>query len=194
MKVALIADRGLYYPPKVRQGLPAAELKNWHVEHAIGWLFIVEKTMEGQRWWYVTNVQGDLMSVPVSCLKEIFRGWQRVLFLLVVRLARQRGVTAIAIPPSKLMAELNGVVDVARRRDRAWRGLYEGVAEFFAMSPSQTPFPTNLQPAWFVRPARCSHYYVGYVSALIESFPGRWADELFRETSADEAVASRNGI
>jgi hypothetical protein len=176
MKFALIADRGLYYPPKVRQGLPAAEPENRHVADAIGWLFIMEKTMEGQRWWYVTNVQSDLMSLPVSCLKEIFRGWQRVLFLLVVGLARQRGVTAIAIPSSKLMAERSGVEDVARRRDRAWQGLYDGVAEFFAMSPTQYPYPTNLQPVWFARPPWCYCYYVGNVAALIESVSGRSAD------------------
>ncbi|MFI5460338.1 MAG: hypothetical protein ACHRXM_33390 [Isosphaerales bacterium] len=154
----------------------------------------MEKTTDGQRWWYVNNVQSDLMSVPVSCLKETFRGWQRVLFLLVVGLARQRGVTAIAIPPSKIMAGLDGVEDVARRRVRAWRGLYDGVAEFFAMSPSQQTLPTNLQPVWFARQAWCSDYYVGHVSALIESFAGRCADELYREPSAHQGFASRNGI
>ncbi len=192
LKVALIADRGLYYPPAVRQGLPAAERQNRHVEHAIGWLLVMEKTIEGQRWWYVVNVQSDLLRARVNCLK-IFRGWQRVLFRLVVGLARQRGVTAIAIPSSKLMAELDCAEEVARRRDRAWQGLYDGVAEFFAMNPSQQPFPTNLQPVWFSRPAWCSRYYVGHISALIDSFPGRSADERIREPSADERVVSRNG-
>ncbi len=80
LKVALIADRDLYYPPNVRRCLPVAEPENRHVAHAIGWLFIMEKTLDAQKWWYVINVQSDLMSVPVSCLKEIFRGWQRRAF------------------------------------------------------------------------------------------------------------------
>ncbi len=173
LKLALIADRGLYYPPKVRQGLTTAESENRHVAHAVGWLLVLEKTIEAQRWWYVINVQSDLMSAPVSCLKEIFRGWQRVLFLLVIGMARQRGITAIAIPPSKLMAELDGDEDVARRRDRAWQGLYDGVAEFFALSLTQLPVPVNLQPVWFARPAWCSRYYVGHVSDLVAAMPWR---------------------
>jgi hypothetical protein len=110
-------------------------------------------------------------------VKEIFRGWQRVLFLLVIELARQRGITAIAIPSSKVMAELDGVDEAALRRDRAWQGLYDGMAQFFAMTPSRQPYPTNLQPVWFSRPAWCSRYYVGDVAAMIDSFSGRRADE-----------------
>ncbi len=124
LKVALIADRDLYYPPKVRHGLPAAEPMNRHISHAIGWLLVKEKSFEGQRWWYVINVQSDLMSVPVSCLKEIFRGWQRVLFRLVIGMAQQRGVAALAMPSAALMADsgavrlapmLDGAEDVARK-------------------------------------------------------------------------------
>jgi hypothetical protein len=192
LKVALIADRGLYYPPNVRQGLSAAESQNRHITHSIGWLIIIEKMQESQRWWYVANVQSDLTSAPVSCVRDVFRGWQRVLFLVVIELARQRGVTAIAIPSSSLMAELGNIENVARRRDRAWRGLYDGVANFFAMAPTQQPCLTNVQPVWFTPPAWCSRFYVGDVSTLIESFSSRCCEYRNGEQSAAERVASQN--
>ncbi len=41
------------------------------------------------------------------------------------------------------------------------------------MSPTQDHYPTSIQSVWFARPKWCSPYFVGRVSTLIESFPGR---------------------
>ena len=128
----------------------------------------MEKWFDQEKWWYIVNVQSDAMSSSVSCLKEVFRGWHRVLFGLMLGVAQQRGVAAIAIPSAEVMARLDEDDPIEPCRLKSWYPLYDGIAEFFSMSETSHPFPMNVQPLWFNNPRWCSRYYKGQVATLID--------------------------
>lgn len=166
LRFALLAEPSLYYPPGVRQGLRKVAWRNRHVPHAIGWMLGMEKCWDGCKWWYVVNVQSDLMSSPESGVKEIFRGWQRVLFRLVAELARCRGVAMLALPSVEVLAQTrDDRVDRASRR-QAWHPLYDGLADFFHMRGTPNPYPTDTQPLLFSEAAWSSRFYVSSVVDL----------------------------
>jgi hypothetical protein len=171
LKVALLTDPGLYYPPPVRRALHRQlEKPCRHISGAIGWLVGRERRVNDQTWWYVINVQSDLMSQGSSCLRDLFRGWQRVLFWIVLGLAYSRGVTMIALPPADALADSSALGNAGGRRLDAWRPLYDGVASFFAMSRIEVPQPINVQPMLFLPETWCSTFYAGEVARMLERF------------------------
>jgi hypothetical protein len=170
LKVALLADADLYYPPLVRQALQRLSRTKQHVLGAIGWMLGQEWQVEGRTWWFVTNVQSDLTRHSLSCLRELFRGWQRVLFWLLLGLARRREVAVIAIPPAEALADSSAVGPAGGQRLEAWRPLYDGLASSFAMQLQDRMSPINVQPMQFLPAQPCSTFYVGAVDQLWNRF------------------------
>jgi hypothetical protein len=164
-KFALLADSDLYYPPKVRDVLEGTvdDPRNRHVTNSVGWMLVMEKDHGDRRWWYVLNVQSDLMCSQHSALKEQFRGWQRMLFWILIRSARCRGVAMLAVPSVNVVTKWSG-------RRRAWRPLYDDLAKSFGMRSKRNPYATNIQPLLFPTSHRkCNHrFYVGAVRRLAE--------------------------
>jgi hypothetical protein len=166
LHVALLTEPDLYYPPGVRHALERLSWRTMqqdHVPGAVGWMLGQEGRADGRTWWYVTNVQSDLTSNAASCLREIFRGWQRVLFWLLLGLARRRGVTMIALPPAACLADSS---TAGGKRLAAWRPLYDGVASYFGLERQRSPQPINIQPMRFLKARWCSTFYAGEVEQL----------------------------
>jgi hypothetical protein len=172
LKVALLTDPGLYYPPRVRQALRQLPRINQHLLGAIGWMLGQERQVGGRKWWYITNIQSDLMSHGASCLREIFRGWQRALFWLTLRLAASRRIAMIAIPPAKALADSSDE-GAGGKRLEAWQPLYDGVASFFALERAKADHPVNVQPMLFLPETWCSVFYGAAVGPLWKRYRGR---------------------
>ncbi len=166
LRAALVSDRDLYYPPRVRQALTDLPSGNQHILGGIGWVLGQERQIDGQTWWYLINIQSDITHQTVSCLREIFRGWQRVLFWLVLRLARQRGVWGIALPPAAYLPFSSAQGASGGRHLDAWRHLYDGVASFFGLQRAHSDRPINIQPMRFLPEKKCSVFYTGRVNDL----------------------------
>ncbi len=98
VRFALVTDFRLYYPPQVRADL--AQFFGRHMWRGIGWLLGTEQNIDETKWWFILNLQSDALSAPINSLREIFKGWQRVLFPLVAASAWRRGISHIAIPSS----------------------------------------------------------------------------------------------
>jgi hypothetical protein len=161
-KFALLADPGLYYPPNVRHALQATtgDARDRHVANSVGWMLVMEKNHSDRTWWYVINVQSDLMCSSESALKEQFRGWQRVLFWILIQTALRRGVAMIAFP------SVDAVTSSCERR-RAWRPLYDGLARSFGMRSVPNPYRTNIQPLLYSRDKNSPRFYVSSVRRLV---------------------------
>lgn len=181
LKVALLTDPDLYYPPQVRQALRQLPANKQHVLGSIGWMLGQEERVGDQIWWYIINVQSDLTSRGVSCLREIFRGWQRVLFWSVLGLARRRGVAMIALPPVQAVACGSNQGAPPDGRLDAWRPLYDGVASFFGMRHGHSTHPINVQAMQFLPEKWCSTFFVGEVDQL-------W--RCYRDPSREQAAGT----
>lgn len=166
LRAALVCDLDLYYPPRVREALASLHSGTQHITGAIGWMLGQERQVGNQTWWYLTNIQSDMTHQPVSCLREIFRGWQRVLFWLLLRLARQRGVTAIALPPAALLPFSSSQGASGEKHLDAWRPLYDGIASFFGLQRLSGAPSINIQPMRFLPEKWCSVFYAGGVDQL----------------------------
>lgn len=170
VRTALLAGPTLYYPPKVREGFKKAFSvfpMTTHVPKGIGWMLGTKRRIEGKNWWFIINIQSDLMSKQISSLKEIFRGWQRVLFQLLAVLAHRHNISVIAVPPAKAVMEACLSSSLTQSVPENWQYLYEGTAEFFSMKTTSLRKPIDLQTLWYRRAAWCSEFYLGDVSELL---------------------------
>lgn len=181
LKVALLTDTSLYYPPLVRRALGRISPAVQHLPGAIGWMLGRMHRLDGRRWWFITNVQSDIMSQPASCLRDIFRGWQRILFWLIIGLARNNGISKIALPSATAMATHLEIDAAPGKRVNGWRHLYDGVASYFDLPVLHLPRSVNIQPLQFSPQRRCSTFYVGEVELLWDRFGAAPWCEMDRE-------------
>ena len=166
IRIALVAEPTLYYPPKVREGIEKFCSMAAHVPRGIGWMLGTKEQVEGKNWWFILNLQSDLISAQISSLKEIFRGWQRVLFQLVIMLAQRHGISVIAIPSARAVAKARSF-HATRSVPENWLSLYDRTAEFFSMQWTSLREPIDLQTIWYSPAVWCSEFFVGDVSELI---------------------------
>lgn len=166
VKIALIVESTLYYPPKVREGIKSFFSVTTHVPKGIGWMLGTKQRVDGEKWWFILNIQSDLMSTQISSLKEIFRGWQRVLFQLVIMLALRHDISMIAIPSAEAVAKASVGFPPTRSVPENWRSLYDETAEFFGMQWTTLREPIDLQTIWYCRAVWCSEFFVGDVGEL----------------------------
>ena len=166
VRIALIAEPTLYYPPKVREGLEKFLPVTTHVPRGIGWMLGTEQKIDGRKWWFIVNIQSDLMSTQISSLKEIFRGWQRVLLQLIIILSHRHGISTIALPSARAVTEVRDSFPSTQSVPTNWQSLYDGNAEFFKMKIITLQDPIDLQTMSYRGAARCSELFVGDVSEL----------------------------
>jgi hypothetical protein len=164
---ALVTDFTLYYPPQVRADL--AKFSPRHIQGGIGWLLGTEQNIDQTKWWFILNLQSDAMSAQANSLREIFKGWQRVLFLMVAASAAQRGVSHIAIPSTSAVikaatGDSNGPKAGARN---TWHSLYEGTAEFFGLKRGRIAQSVDLQTMSWREPVKCRDFFQINVSQLM---------------------------
>jgi hypothetical protein len=163
---ALVTDPKLYYTPRVRQDL--ARFSARHIPRGIGWALGSEQQIGRNKWWFILNIQSDVMSSPFNSLREIFRGWQRLLFLLIVLQAQRRDISFVAIPSTSAVAQAatSGVNIPTEGAKNSWYSLYEGTAGFFDLKLEHTP-PIDLQTMSWRGYVECDQFFVANVDALI---------------------------
>jgi hypothetical protein len=137
LRIALLVDQALYYPPSVRQALRDESMAKRfsHLPGAIGWALGREGWLGEDKCWFLLNVQSDLMRTRVACLREVFRGWQRVLVGLIVGLAQLQAVSKIALPRAEEVVLTTRFYKGLRRVPSLWETLYDRTGEEFGMSP-----------------------------------------------------------
>ena len=169
VSMALVAPPELYYPPKVRNDLESLDKSNdliRHINRGIGWCLVKEALISGRKWWGVLNIQSDLASINLNSLKELFRGWQRVLMKCLVLKAKKHGVSTIAVPSANSVKEASFPIIPQRDVPKNWFDLYDRTAKFFGMEWSIIPGVIDLQTIVHLPPVLCSHFYVGKVEDL----------------------------
>jgi len=144
LRLALIANTRLFYPPRVKAYLEgvAAEENHYSRDGMPAIAFCLgRKTRDA---WYVSTIQSGFSSGP-SHVREHFRGWRKVLFANLVGralgktnrifLCRAEDVERACYPGSK---------DAGYVPDR-WKKIYDGTAAEWGMRPVVLAEPIDIQ-------------------------------------------------
>lgn len=164
IRIGLLVDSRLYYPPKVRDYLRKESCAPlfFHLANGIGWILGTERYVGEEKYWFVLNIQSDLMKTACASLKDIFRRWQRVLVRLVIELARLEGTSKLAIATSEAVlmssvwwsgdrmsnSKIQTPMELSRvpgNTPRCWEKLYDETAEAFSMSRVELPVGIDIQ-------------------------------------------------
>ncbi|MGH9878246.1 MAG: hypothetical protein ACRD5H_11455, partial [Nitrososphaerales archaeon] len=110
LRFAMLFDLELFYPSRVAIQL-LTNTDTWrgrvianHLANAIGWAVGKEISIEHKTSWIIVVMQSDLVKVGPSCVRGHFRDWHRLLLELILEIAANAGVKAIAmVPCSEIM-------------------------------------------------------------------------------------------
>ena len=143
LRIALMADDSLFYPPLVKRYLRRMENNHYFsrgfpcIAFALG-----EKKSDG---WYVYVLQSDVVGARTASVRQHFRGWRKILFTYVLR-------EAVENTSNLFLCSAPDVLRACRpefpRPDQAlenWKVISDSTAQFFGMELVQVPTPVDIQ-------------------------------------------------
>lgn len=165
-RAALLTDDCLYYTPSVRRDIRKFPYNFYHVPNGIGWALGSMQLVDNKRWLFILNLQSDLSSCNANPLRQIFRGWQRILFLLTIKLAQEFKISRIAIPYAREIAKTR----IPRNRNpplpKTWEALYDGTAKFFGLNIKNFDTSFDIQTLKNRANVECQDFWVGDVGEI----------------------------
>jgi hypothetical protein len=112
--------------------------------------------------WYVLALQSDLAFSKSSRIRDYVRGWRKYLFAAILQMAREAGVTAIAVPAADNVAKA-ATWWIARNSAAAptsWHSIYDRTSVEFGLERRTVPEPINLQLLPRKQPFYCREFFV----------------------------------
>jgi len=169
LRMALMAQEQLFYPPRVRRYLRHVPwLRNhYHNEKTPAIALCFGRRAETA--WYVLVMQSDPASHGPASVREHFRGWRHVLFANVVAqaygrvpdlyLARAYDVERGCYPDTKQAGEI----------PESWKVIYDRTAEEWGMTLVQVAEPIDVQIYRGRCPVYATSFYKLPLSERLES-------------------------
>ena len=170
LRFALVFNYSSYYPPKVRDGLNKVYKRSWkkiHIINSIGWIHGSREKIKNRKVWILKNIQTDLMSMKINAARQIFRGWERLLFFLILKEAQKRNVDKIYIPAARSIKRTYCKHSSFKNVSGSLTGLYDGTAEYFSLNYLNDCPSTNIQVNYRRKKVICSEFYVGGTKAIL---------------------------
>jgi len=170
LRFALVFNYSSYYPPKVRDGLNKVYKRSWkkiHIINSIGWIHGSREKIKNRKVWILKNIQTDLMSMKINAARQIFRGWERLLFFLILKEAQKRNVDKIYIPAARSIKRTYCKHSSFKNVSGSLTGLYDGTAEYFRLNYLNDCPSTNIQVNYRRKKVICSEFYVGGTKAIL---------------------------
>lgn len=143
LRIALVAQRDLFYPPKVRRFLSRHTHNHYFMDEDPAIAFALGIATKNE--WFVLVMQSDLVRRGNAAVREHFRGWRRVLFSELLTMAQR------AVPDLYLACEEDVVrachEDFPRPTNMSpvWEAIYARTAHDFGLSLRVLPHPVNIQ-------------------------------------------------
>jgi hypothetical protein len=156
---ALVVDDCFYYPPKVRGALHELNTADTHLTKTIGWVLFKEILCSNARYWVVLNIQSDWASRGPSCIRDHFRGWQRVLIYCLLVLAQDSNISGVAIPHASTVVRASKPLRPETNASQHWLALYDGTAEALDMKVSRLPTEVDIQTIVHLPPVMSSLFF-----------------------------------
>ena len=143
LRVALMPDELLFYPPRVKRYLRRVNGNHYFCDGYPSIAFALGmKTKEA---WFIFVMQSDLALRGPSYIRDHFRGWRKVLFTSILRLAVGQTKNVYLCRVEDVVRALHSDFPVRSAAPAAWNTIYAGTADFFSMEPTRLREPIGIQ-------------------------------------------------
>ena len=143
LRMALVADRDLFYPPNVRRYLARHSANHYFVYEAPAIAFALG--MATRHAWYVFVMQSDVVRRGPACIREHFRGWRKVLFANIIEHARDAAHRVYLCREEDVLEACHGDHPRPSSPPASWRSIYRGTASDFGMLTIELTRRINIQ-------------------------------------------------
>lgn len=143
LRVALYADPGLFYPSAVRRYLRYHNRTHLFVGEAPAIAFALGIATPAA--WHVLTLQSDLAFRGPAFVREHFRGWRKVLFSVLRRLAATQVESLYLCAQEDVLASCHRDFPRPTSAPPAWSAIYERTAREHVMESVTLPDPLNIQ-------------------------------------------------
>jgi hypothetical protein len=143
LRIALMADDSLFYPPLVKKYLRRMENNHYFSRGFPSIAFSLgEKRADG---WYIYVLQSDVVGGRVALVRQHFRGWRKVLFAHILRDAIEKTSNVFLCSAEDVLRACRPEFPGPDQVPESWMAIYDDTARFFKMDKVQTSQPINVQ-------------------------------------------------
>ncbi len=143
LRVALVADQELFYPPKVRKYLTRHRANHYFVYQAPAIAFALG--IITRKIWYVFVMQSDIVRRGSASVREHFRGWRKVLFNSIIDIAKETADYIYLCREEDVLKACHRDFPGPESPPENWRIIYHGTASDFAMARIELKRRINIQ-------------------------------------------------
>lgn len=143
LRVALMPGEELFYPQRVKRYLRRVNSNHYFCDGYPSIAFALgTKT---PRAWFIFVMQSDLALRGPSYIREHFRGWRKVLFANIVRMARGHAATIYLCRSEDVLRACHSSFRPPQRVPGSWEAIYNRTAGDFCMQLVEIPERVNIQ-------------------------------------------------
>jgi hypothetical protein len=142
LRIALMPDEKLFYPPRVRRYLRRNWLNHYLSDGFPSICFALGKLTDEA--CFVFIMQSDLAYRKPAFIRDHFRGWRKIL-LKNIALITTRRCRTIYLPSAHDVLKCCHPFRKPMTTPKSWLIIYDGTAEDFQFSPVRLQEPVNIQ-------------------------------------------------
>jgi hypothetical protein len=143
LRVALMPDELLFYPSRVKQYLRRVNNNHYFCDGYPAIAFALG--LRASDAWFVFVMQSDLALRKPAYIREHFRGWRKVLFANILRMAAGKAAMVYLCRSEDVLRACNKDFPTPRGVPMAWTKIYDETASFFGMKLVQLAEPVDTQ-------------------------------------------------
>jgi hypothetical protein len=143
LRLALIAPRDLFYPPRVRMYLPRHRANHYFFYEAPAIAFALGMTT--RKAWYIFILQSDLTRRVPAYVRDHFRGWRKVLFANIIRTAEHCVDRIYLCEEDHVLEACHKDYPKPTKLPKLWQSIYRGTACDFRMDQTELKRAINIQ-------------------------------------------------
>lgn len=143
LRMALIADNELFYPPRVRKYLRRHTANHYFAYDAPAIAFALGRVT--RKTWYVFVMQSDLCKYGPAPVREHFRGWRKILFANIADEARKTARNIFSCTGEDVLRNCHPDYPAPSSIPASWKSIYDVTASDFDMRLVAMPRRLNIQ-------------------------------------------------
>lgn len=166
LRMALVADSALFYPPRVRRYLRRHTANHYFAYAAPAIAFALGRVT--RKSLHVFIMQSDLYKYGPAPVREHFRGWRKILFANIVAEARKTARDVFLCKGEDVLKSCHPDYSAPSSLPASWKRIYDGTASYFDMELVTVPKRLNIQLYDRKRPVYAEEMYCLDFVELVE--------------------------
>jgi hypothetical protein len=143
-KFALLTDKFLYYPPRIRRYLPRPHQNHIRIKKYPSIAFALGRIID--RNLYIITLQSDLFFTNPSYIREHIKGWRRVIFNEIIQHMKNKVKNIYLITTEDIVFTYKSFLSKYQQSPPAiWDKIYDNTAYQFGMKLVTFDYNINLQ-------------------------------------------------